>query len=114
MQITKKNYYYRKPRGKKKSSKYKTWIYRLVKIGFSLWFLYLFLGGQYGLVKIIALYTNIKNTEKATEKMEAERIILSEKCRRLQTDPFTIEKIAREKLAMIKEGEVVYKIIQKR
>ncbi|MCK5581623.1 MAG: septum formation initiator family protein [Candidatus Omnitrophica bacterium] len=35
---------------------------------------------------------------------------LVEENRRLEEDPFYLEKVAREKMGLIKEGEVVYKI----
>ena len=75
-------------------------------------FLYLFLGGPYGLIKIITLYTKLKSVERETDKLTVEKVLLTKQCERLQTDLFAIEKIAREKLGMIKEGEIVYKIIR--
>ncbi len=114
MYFTNRNYYYRKPRRKKRKPRLKAWIYRFFKIAFALWFLYLFIGGPYGLVKIITLYTQIKKTERKIDRLTAEKVILGKKCEKLMNDLFTIERIAREKLGMIKEGEIVYKIIKKK
>jgi cell division protein FtsB len=115
MHFTNRNYYYRRKPGKKrKASKLKVWLYRFIKIAFVIWFLYLFLGGQYGLIKIITLYTNIKRTERRIDKVNAEYLILSKDCNKLKNNLFEVERIAREKLGMIKDGEIVYKIIKKK
>jgi cell division protein FtsB len=112
MRFSDRNYYYRKPRKKRKSPRLKIWFYRIIEIGFVLWFLYLFVGGRYGLVKIISLYTRLKRVERKIDIITAEEIVLEKKCKKLEGDLFTIEKIAREKLGMIKQGEIVYKIIR--
>ncbi len=113
MRFTNRNYYYRKPRRRKKTSKLKLWFYRLIKIGFVAWFLYLFLGGSYGLFKIISLHTKIKRIEKSADRLTVEEISLTKNCEKLKTDLFTIEKIAREKLGMLKDGELIYKIVKR-
>jgi len=113
MQFTNRNDYYRKPRRKKKTSRVKSYLYRFIIIGFILWFLYLFLGGQYGLVKITTLYTKIKQTDGKIDRLIAEQVVLTKKCERLKGDLFTVEQIAREKLGMLKDGEVVYRIKKK-
>ena len=114
MHFTNRNYYYRKPRRKKKGSRFKRLFYRFIKIALFIWFLYLFLGGQYGLVKIITLYSRIKSTERKTDRLITEHVLLARKCEKLRKDLFTIERIAREKLGMIQDGEIVYKITKKK
>ena len=114
MQFTNRNYYYRKLRRKKKGSRFKRWVFRFIKIAFVVWFLYLFLGGQYGLIKVITLYTKIKKAERKIDSLTAEKIILAKKCEKLKNDLFTVERIAREKLGMIKDGEIIYKIIREK
>ncbi len=89
-------------------------MYRLTLIAFLILFLYLFLGGPYGLIKIISLYSKIKKIESKTDRFMAEKVILTKKCESLKTDLFIIEKIARQKLGMIKNGEIVYRIIKKK
>ena len=44
------------------------------------------------------------------EDLEAENKRLKEEKRLLEEDPVYLEKVAREKMGLIKEGEVVYKI----
>jgi len=114
MRFTNRNYYYRKPKRKKKAPGRRKWLYRSIIVLFSLWFIYLFLGGPCGLVKIISLYTKIKKTEGKIDRLTAERIILAKKCKKLSNDLFAIERIAREKLGMIKDGEIVYRILKKK
>ena len=43
--------------------------------------------------------------------LTAENKALTEEKRRLEDDPVYLEKIAREKMGLIREGEVVYKIM---
>jgi cell division protein FtsB len=112
MALSDRNYYYRKPRKRKKKSATKRWIFRGVLLAFLALFLYLFLGGPYGFIKIVSLYVQLKSVEKQTDKLTVEKVLLTKQCDRLKTDLFAIEKIAREKLGMIKDGEIVYKIIR--
>ncbi len=114
MPFSDRNYYYRKPRKRKKRSSTKRWIFRCVLFAFLALFLYLFLGGPYGLIKIITLYTKLKDVERETDRLVVEKVLLTKQCDKLRTDLFTIEKIAREKLGMIKDGEIVYKIIREK
>lgn len=114
MAFSDRNYYYRKPRKRKKRSNTKRWIFRCVLLAFLGLFLYLFLGGPYGLIKIITLYTKLKDVERQTDRLVVEKVLLTKQCEKLSTDLFTIEKIAREKLGMIKDGEIVYKIIREK
>jgi len=65
------------------------------------------------LLRIINLHTKIKRTEKQTDKLIVEEITLTKKCEKLKTNLFVIEKIAREKLGMIKKGELIYRIVKK-
>ena len=48
---------------------------------------------------------------KTIERLKVENEELKEEKRRLEEDPVYLEKVAREKLGIVKEGEVVYKII---
>ncbi len=44
------------------------------------------------------------------EELKQERVNLLEERKRLETDPEYLEKIAREKMGLIRKGEVIYKI----
>ena len=43
--------------------------------------------------------------------LENEHARLQEERRKLETDPVYLEKVAREKMGLIREGEVVYKLM---
>jgi cell division protein FtsB len=49
--------------------------------------------------------------EKRINDLEAENIRIAEEQNRLKTDPEYFEKIARERMGLIKDGEVVYKAL---
>lgn len=48
--------------------------------------------------------------EEKVRSAQAEQRALKEQSKALDSDPKTIEKVAREKYGMIKEGETVYKV----
>lgn len=112
MAPTERNYYYRKPRKKKRRSSTKRWVFRGILFVLIALFLYLFLGGPYGLIRIISLYAKVKTVQQKHDRLIVEKVLLTKQCNKLKNDLFTIEKIAREKLGMIKDGEIVYKIIR--
>ena len=53
-----------------------------------------------------------KNSDyrKQIEQLQQKSAELKEEKRRLEDDPVYLEKVAREKMGLIREGEVVYKI----
>ena len=51
------------------------------------------------------------NYEGQIENLAQENISLKEEKRRLESDPVYLEKVAREKMGLVREGEVVYKIV---
>jgi cell division protein DivIC len=48
--------------------------------------------------------------EAELEELKAEHARLLEEKRRLEEDPVYLEKVAREKMGIVKEGEVVYRL----
>lgn len=52
-----------------------------------------------------------KEYELKMQELVRENIRLSEEKQLLQDDPAYLEKVARERMGLIKEGEVIYKII---
>ena len=44
------------------------------------------------------------------EQLKSETKVLKQKIEKLETDPFLLERIAREEYGMKKEGETIYKI----
>jgi cell division protein FtsB len=75
---------------------------------FIIWIIYLFVGGDYGLIKIISLKRHERQLRAELLKVMARREVLLKEIERLKKDPATIEKFAREELGMIREGEIRY------
>jgi cell division protein FtsB len=72
---------------------------------------YRFFAGPYGFVQIHSLWKEKKNLEKQSKMLDAQIVDLEIEKNRLTDDEFYMEKQARERLGMVKEGEKVYKII---
>jgi len=72
---------------------------------------YRFFTGPYGFVQIHSLWKEKKSLEKESKMLDAEIVDLEIEKKKLTHDEFYLEKQARERLGMIKEGEKVYRII---
>lgn len=68
-----------------------------------LWLGYLFLGGDYGLVRIVSLTREIAKAEEKISVLRAKKAALQREIQLLQRDPATIERVARERLGMVKD-----------
>ncbi len=96
------------PRGSKRS---KTLIKKnLKKI---LWFLiicgityYLFFGA-YGFINIAKLKRRENKLKKEKQKLQKRQAALLDSLKKIKSDTFLLEKIAREKMGMIKPGDTV-------
>jgi cell division protein FtsB len=73
---------------------------------------YRFFAGPYGFVQIHQLWKEKTNLEKESKALQAELIDMEIEKQRLTDDEFYLEKQARERLGMVKEGEKVYRVIQ--
>ncbi len=73
-------------------------------------FLYLVLGGPYGVINLCKLRNQKIRMERKTLQLKGERVLLKQEINGLKNDTFTIEKLAREKLGMIKDGEIIIEI----
>ena len=73
---------------------------------------YRFFAGPYGFVQIHQLWTEKNNLEKESKALQAELIDMEIEQQRLTDDAFYLEKQARERLGMVKEGEKVYRVVQ--
>ncbi len=71
---------------------------------------YEFVGGDYGIYRIRNQIRQIEAMETEIQKMRADNKALRRHVARLENDPATIEKIARERYGMIKPGETVYMV----
>ena len=73
---------------------------------------YRFFAGPYGFVQIHQLWKEKNNLEEKSKALQAELIDMEIEKQRLTDDEFYLEKQARERLGMVKEGEKVYRVIQ--
>jgi len=72
--------------------------------------IYLILGGPYGAVNLIRLRRGKIRAENKILQLKGEKVLLNEEIQGLTSDTFKIEKLAREKLGMIKDGEIIIEI----
>ena len=63
-----------------------------------------------GFAKYQRLRSQNSNLKATIAKLETENRRLLAERRRLETDPVYVEKKAREKLGVVKKGEIVYKV----
>ena len=75
----------------------------------ALWMVYVFIAGDYGLLKVISLKRREIHLRNELLKLRARKEVLLSETKRLKNDMKTVERIAREELGMIKQGETRYK-----
>jgi len=110
--------YYRKERGKlslhalaRKLLKNKRALFGLI-VGTPLVLILLF--GSRGIVQRVKLQNQKTELEAKIQQAEEETKRLQAESRALDGDKKTIEKVAREKYGMVREGETVYKVNKKK
>lgn len=64
-----------------------------------------------GYAKIQEMRQKNKDLEENAKRLQAENLKLSAEKERLEKDPEYLERVGREKLGIIKKGEVVYKVV---
>ena len=73
---------------------------------------YIYLAGDFGFVRIFSLWKEKKELKLEIKKLEVKIIDLEVERKRLRNDLHYIERIAREKYGMAKEGEKIYKFVE--
>ena len=63
------------------------------------------------LMKMYDLHKKNEDYARQIQEMKQKNIDLTEELRMLNDDPMYLEKVAREKMGLTKEGEVIYKIM---
>lgn len=71
----------------------------------------IFLTGRKGLIKLIQLKFEQASLKSEITGLTKDNLAMKEKIEKLQKDPKTIEKIAREELGLVKKGETIYKFV---
>jgi cell division protein FtsB len=74
----------------------------------ALWVVYVFIAGDYGLLKVISLKRREIRLQNQLLTLRARKEVLLSETKRLKNDKKAIEKIAREELGMIRQGEIRY------
>jgi cell division protein FtsB len=72
---------------------------------------YRFVTGPYGFIEIHSLWSEKKDLERQSRMLDADIVDLELEKKRLTDDEFYLEKQARERLRMVKEGEKLYQVI---
>ena len=71
-------------------------------------FLIIFLPGY---AKIQELRQKNRELDSTAKRLHSENLALQQERERLQRDPAYLEQVAREKLGIVKKGEIVYKLV---
>lgn len=66
-----------------------------------------------GIFTVFKLQDEMVEMEKNNEALSAENLKIRREIEALKSNPLAIEKIAREKLNLVKPGETVYQIVRK-
>lgn len=77
----------------------------------AVFFTFTFFGGDFGFVRIWNLHHKKKELELEAKKLQVQILDLQVEKDKLKNDKSYLEKIAREKLGMVKEGEKVYRFV---
>ncbi|OGC75772.1 MAG: hypothetical protein A2145_05780 [candidate division Zixibacteria bacterium RBG_16_40_9] len=77
----------------------------------AVFFSFTFFGGDFGFVRIWNLHQKKGELELESKKLQVQIIDLQVEKERLLNDKTYIEKLAREKFGMVKEGEKVYQFV---
>ncbi len=70
-----------------------------------------FIAGDVGLWKLWKAQRELKSLRARIEELEKRNALLREEIKRLESDPFAIEKVAREKYGYLREGDRVYRLV---
>ncbi|MBA7702894.1 Cell division protein FtsB [subsurface metagenome] len=98
---------------RKERKKIIRFFFRLLVWGGAFSFLaYIFLFGDYGYLARRKLSIQVSQLEKEIEVFKEQNKNLAQEIEALKNDPQIIERIARERLGLIKEGEIKYKFIK--
>lgn len=72
---------------------------------------YIFVAGEHGYLSLRKLAHQVRQIDSEIEALREANRALEGEIHSLKTDPFYIERIAREELGMIRPGEIVYEIV---
>lgn len=70
-------------------------------------------GGEYTLPELRALDRSAESLEEEIVALRAAADSLQDFATRLERDPRTLERVARERYGMIREGEILYRFVER-
>ena len=71
---------------------------------------FIFISGNVGLWNLWRAQKEIKDLSNRIEMLEKRNALLSVEIERLKSDPYTVEKILREKYGYVRDGDKVYRL----
>jgi cell division protein FtsB len=86
----------------------RTRLFILAGVLAGVYFLTTFVFGEMGLVKYYRMKAQYNALLEETETLKQENVQLLRDVRALKTDPAVIERLARDKLGLARDGEIVY------
>lgn len=72
---------------------------------------YALFGGEYSVFEVRKARAERTEAEALLAELRAENETLRERAEALETDPDVLERIAREKFGMIRDGELLYRMV---
>jgi len=88
--------------------KRKNRFFMMLSLLFLLYFILSFIFGDMGLLSYHKMKKDYQRTEQELERLNRENERLRKEVKALKTDPLYIERLARERLGLSKEGEIIY------
>jgi cell division protein FtsB len=68
-------------------------------------------GGEYSAIDLLRLKRDRRGAEEALARTRHEVDSLKARARSLEQDPATLERVARERFGMVREGETLYRFV---
>jgi cell division protein FtsB len=73
---------------------------------------YSLFGGEYSAPDLRTMRERIAATEREADRLEGEAAALAREVARLESDPILLERLARERFGMIRDGERLYRFVE--
>lgn len=73
---------------------------------------YAFFGGDYSLLELHKARSEIKVQQEELARLRGENQYLQARADSLENDSATLERLAREKFGMIRDGEILYRVAE--
>lgn len=74
-------------------------------------FYYALFGGEYSALEVRRAHDEYAQTEQQLATVRSEIDMLRARADSLESDPIVLERIAREKFGMIRDGEILYRVV---